>query len=149
MKTQFDSNKRVVSVENLKAMCAHVSGMCHTYKVTSVSRSRVHVTYSNPDEYGQDHPMTAVYPCYPSNAPANRDDADNPCVVLDILRVLNDNWDGEGWQAFDLLHDCPTLWRVPHTGKWRSHRQLRKDGDDRNVHSDTDTCTVCDLPEAS
>lgn len=109
MKTQFDRLERVVSVENLKAMCAHVSGTCRTYKVTSVSRSRVHVTYSNPDEYGQDHPMTAVYPCYPSNAPANPDDADNPCVVLDILRVLNDNWDGEGWQAFDLLHCCPSL----------------------------------------
>lgn len=114
MKTQFDSRIRVVSVENLRAMCARVSGVCHRFEVTGVSRSRVTVTYSNPNEYGTDHPMSAIYPCFPGGTA----DTENPYTVLSMLRVLNDNWNGDGWQAFDILHDCPVLWRSPVDCKW-------------------------------
>ena len=63
MKTQSDQKVRVVSLTNLEAMCNRVSGvMCHRFKVTKVSRSRVHVTYSNEDEWATAHPMIAVYP---------------------------------------------------------------------------------------
>lgn len=113
MHTQFDYKKRIVSLENLKAMCNHISGVCHRYQVTKVTPSRVHVTYSNPDEFGINHPMTAVYPCYPTNF-----DKDNPAVVMEIVRVNNDPYDGEGWQDFDCLLDCPPLWRHPVSGKW-------------------------------
>lgn len=120
MKTQFDFRKRVVSLENLRAMCERVSGVCHNYTVVKVSRSRVHVEYSNPTEYGTPQPMTAVFPCYPSGY-----EDDNQAVVLDIMRVIGDNWGGEGWQAFDCLIACPTLWRDPQTGKWETEKEIR------------------------
>lgn len=147
MKTQQDSKYRVVALENLRAMCKHMSGVAHTYQVTRVSRSRVHVEYSNPDEYGSPHPMTAVFPCYPS---AWADDQckgaagtnANPRVVLDYLRIIGDE-DGEGWQSFEVLRDCPTLYRDIevldvtksdgrlYQPRWRTHLQIRKDGDER------------------
>lgn len=121
MITQSDSKVRVVHLSNLKAMCARVSWVCHRYWVKKVSRSRVHVCYSNPDEYGSEHVMTAVFPCYPNGF---ADNEDNPNIVLDILRVFNDNWHGEGWQAFDTLLDCPTLWRDPSTNEWATKEEI-------------------------
>ena len=122
MRTQQDSRVRVVALDNLEAMCSRVSGMCHRFEVTKVSRSRVHVTYSNPDEYGADHPMIAVFPCYPSGF---QGDEDNPRVILDYLRVIHDSWDGEGWQAFEALRDCPTLWRSsPEATDWQTEDEI-------------------------
>jgi hypothetical protein len=120
MRTQFDHTQRVVSLDNLHAMCARVSGWAHRYEVSKVSRSRIHVTYSNPDEYGNESPMAAVFPCYPSTF----DGADNPAIVLDMIRVIADNWDGEGWQSFSQLLDCPVLWRNPTTGAWETETQI-------------------------
>lgn len=105
MKTQFDHNQRVVSLANLEAMCDRVSGTCHRYQVVKVTTNRVHVEYSNPDEYANDHPMLAVLPCWP----ADFNDKDNRAVVLTILRVVGDSWDGEGWQAFDPVMNCSPL----------------------------------------
>lgn len=116
MRIQADQQTRVVALSNLEAMCERVSGcMCHQFTVEKVTRSRVHVSYSNEDEWAVEHPMVAVFPCYP--APFG-----NECyVVLDILRVLYDNWDGEGWQAFQVLLDCPKLWRNPVDNDWYPH----------------------------
>ena len=146
MKTQQDTKIRTVALENLIAMCERVSGMCHRYAVTKVSRSRVHVEYSNPDEYGHEHPMTAVVPCYPSSF---SDDEDNPRVVFDILRVLHDDAFGEGWQNFDALLDYPTLWRGPNHKGWRTHREIVRDlGATTAPTADRpDTCVVCDIKE--
>lgn len=119
MKTQFDHQRRVVSLENLHAMCQRASGVvCHQFRVESVSRSRVHVSYSNESEYGTPNPMVAVFPCYPSH--------DQPAVVVDILRVINDTWDGEGWQAFHPLIDCPVLWRDPVTQEWATEDEITR-----------------------
>lgn len=107
MKTQFDHNQRVVSLANLEAMCDRVSGTCHRYQVVKVTTNRVHVEYSNPDEYANDRPMLAVLPCWP----ADFNDKDNRAVALTILRVVGDSWDGEGWQAFDTVFDCRPLYR--------------------------------------
>lgn len=107
MQTQADMRVRVVALSNLMAMCERVNGFAHAFEVTKVSRSRVHVTYSNPSEYGTPEPMTAVFPSYP-----NPFEAENPYVVLgEIMRVIGDTWNGEGWQAFQPLTDCPQLWR--------------------------------------
>jgi hypothetical protein len=108
MQTQQDHSVRVVALVNLRAMCERVSGWAHRFEISKVSRSRVHVTYSNPDEWGAEDAMTAVFPCYPSGFSG---DEENPRVVLDMLRVINDTWGGEGWQAFAPLLDCPQLWR--------------------------------------
>ena len=119
MKTQFDYQKRVVSLENLEAMCEHVSGTCHRYWVESVSRSRVKVGYSNPDEYANDRPMFAVFPCYPSGHDTVSHEA-SPAIVLDFLNIIHDSWDGEGWQSFQILLDCPVLWRNPNNNEWQA-----------------------------
>lgn len=117
---QFDYSKRVVSLSNLEAMCDHVSsGMCHNYTISKVTKNRVYVNYSNPDEYGHDEPMTVVFPCFPGGW-------DSVSVVLDILDVKHDNWNGEGWQAFRPLLDCPVLWRDPQSGKWIEQAPVSK-----------------------
>ena len=147
MRTQQDTRVRMVALANLEAMCERISGVAHRFEVSKVSRSRVHVTYSNPDEWGNEHPMTAVYPCYPSAWPG---DEDNPRVVLNVLRIINDAWDGEGWQAFVQLTDCPTVWRNGRedSDAWRTHKQIRNAGEDRREDL-PDTCVVCDLPSTS
>ena len=118
MKTQSDSKMRVVSLENLKAMCEERSGCyCHKYWIEKVSRSRVHVGYSNEDEYANSHPMYAVFPCYPNGF---QDNKDNPNVVLDFLNIVHDYEDGEGWQNFTYLLDCPVLWRDPENDTWKA-----------------------------
>jgi hypothetical protein len=113
--TQFDWAKRVVSLVNLEAMCKYISGTCHEFKVSKVTRNRAYVEYSNPTEYGTPEPMTLVLPCYPGGW-------DSTAVVLDILNVQHDNWHGEGWQAFQPLLDCPTLWRNPQTDTWEESK---------------------------
>ena len=145
METQQDSKVRMVALSNLIAMCERVSGTCHRFEVTKVSRSRVHVTYSNPDEWGNEfQPMTAVFPCYPSGW---HEDIDNPRVILEFMRVINDTWDGEGWQAFTILLDCPTLWRDPESNTWQSHKEIRDAGKEVVNNIAMDTCVVCDLKE--
>ncbi len=146
METQSDMRIRVVALANLRAMCERASGTCHRYKVEEVSRSRVHVTYSNPDEYGREHPVTAVYPCYPSDYWPH--DTENPRVVLDVLRVIGDDSDGEGYQYFEPLTDCPSLWRdTPNDEpRWRTHGEIMRD-DPSLKPGGHDPCVVCDLPE--
>lgn len=133
MKTQQDHTVRIVALENLRAMCDRASGYCHRYTITTVSRSRVHVEYSNPDEYGAEHPMIAVFPCYPSGWP--QDSTENPRVILEIMRVIHDDADGEGWQAFTPILECPVLWRDSKDGGWQTAQEIedRKLAEARNA----------------
>jgi hypothetical protein len=55
---------RLIEVNTLKAMAKVQSGMAHRYTVERTSDHRVRVTYSNPDEWGSEHPITAFYPCF-------------------------------------------------------------------------------------
>ena len=107
MKTHEDGMYRVVSLDNLVAMCEAASGTCHRYWIAKVSRSRVHVGYSNPDEYGNEAPMYAILPCFPSGWPG---DAENPRVLIHCMRVIGDSWNGAGWQAFEGLWGFTVLW---------------------------------------
>lgn len=113
MKTQQDTSVRMLALENLRAMCENASGVCHRYWIEKVSRSRVHIGYSNPDEYAHESPMFAVLPVIPSSFPG-----DSPRVIVQVLRVIHDADDGEGWQYFDVLwtqyatHDGSGDWRV-------------------------------------
>lgn len=129
MKTQFDHRVRVVSLENLRALCARASGVAHTYEVTKVSRSRVHVTYSNPDEYGSARPLTAVFPCYPSTF----EGASNPAVVLECSRLIGSSRDEESIdiQSFDPILAGPVLYRrvPPAPEVWQTRQEI--DGTDR------------------
>lgn len=149
MNTQFDHSLRTVSLENLRAMCERISGVCHTYSIVKVSRSRVHVEYSNPDEYGFPEPVTAIYPCIPN---PYRAEPDNPAVIIGAaLRYIGD-YDGYGCQAFDSLTECPTLWRTSEgtirpTGDWHSHAEILARDGDTHAELRPDTCTVCDLPK--
>ncbi len=102
MKTQQDNPVRMLALDNLRAMCEEASGTCHRYWIEKVSRSRVHVGYSNPDEWANENPMYLVLPSFPSPWP---EDKGNPRVLVEPMRVINDTWDGEGHQAFDPLWD--------------------------------------------
>lgn len=121
---QMDSSVRVVAVTNLRAMCVRASGMAHRYWVEKVTRSRVWVGYSNPDEWGAEHPMFAIFPCYP-NLTANDNGWENLVAVLDFMRIVHDSWEGEGWQAFTPLVDCVQLWFNPQTEKWASKDEVK------------------------
>jgi hypothetical protein len=103
MKIQFDYNCRVVSQSNLEAMCERISGVCHNYYLEELTSTRAGVVYSNPDEWGQDHPMTAYLPVF------WRDEV--PYIVLDIVDMRGDEF-GDGDQFFHPLLDCPELYRV-------------------------------------
>jgi len=118
MNTHFDKKVRVVSLENLKAMCDRASGECHRFEVTKVTRSRVHVTYSNPDEYAVDHPVTAVYPIYP-----NVFESENPSVVLDVITMYGPEPDID---CFYLIEECGPLFRHERNGKvvWESEYDI-------------------------
>ena len=121
MRLQMDHKVRTVALTNLYAMCERVSGMCHRFEVESVSANRVGVSYSNPDEYGNESPMTAYFPSWPicSSDPANR------VVVLDMTSLEGDTWDGGGWQAFSPLLDCPSLWRsTPDATDWGTREEI-------------------------
>lgn len=102
---QFDWKKRVVSLNNLRAMCARISGMCHRFTVESVGAHSVRVSYSNPDEYGNAEPVTAVFPAYLVKNFGTKETA----VVLDAITYLHDR--DEAWQAFEQLYGCPELFR--------------------------------------
>ena len=121
METQSDTRMRVVALSNLKAMCERVSVIAHRYWIESYSDHRVCVGYSNPDEYGTESAMYAWFPAFRSGW---QEDKENPYVVFNILRVTNDNWDGEGWQAFDPLLEYPTLWRDPITNEWYTREEI-------------------------
>lgn len=55
---------KLIELHTLMATAVQQSGECHRYTVERTSEHRVRVTYSNPDEYAVDNPITAFYPCY-------------------------------------------------------------------------------------
>lgn len=114
MKTQMDTRMRVVTLQNLKAMCDHQSGVCHRYWVERVTRLYVTVGYSNPDEYGSEDPVYALFPCFPNTYwPGNED---NPMVVVDYIQKLINA--GQYDDYFEYLQDCPVLWLSPDDNQW-------------------------------
>lgn len=157
MNTQFDYRARIVSLESLHAMCARISGMSHRFTVTKVSRSRVHVEYSNPNEYGTPHPVTAIYPCFPSKFGSASDVA----VALDALRYTGGTDGGYEYQAFDQLTDSPTLWRSPTKFQMNAQGAMREQAPVWESHAGINArlnaagkptaqscgCTVCDVPK--
>ena len=119
MRTQYDGKARVVALSNLRAMCDRVSGVCHRYHVVKVTANRVYVEYSNPNEYGTEYPITAVYPSFPSD--------DGCFVVLDWMLRCTGAVDGDGSeeQAFDCLVTSETLWRSnPDKNDWRTQQEI-------------------------
>lgn len=142
MLTQSDSKTRVVSLSNLRAMCDRVSGVCHRYDVIKVSRSRAHIQYSNPDEYGSGRPIVAVCAVIPGHGSEDRRVVNgaevNPRIILDPITYLtgNDPEIYDPYQSFIPILDCPSLWRSgPYAADWHTHSEVRPD-DDRC------TCTI-------
>lgn len=154
MKTQQDTQVRMVALENLTAMCWRISDTCHRFQIIKITSTRCHVQYSNPDEYGNPSPVVAVFPVIPSGWADDKGQSlqypdPNPRVFLCALRYTGGRPEDESWQAFEQLYDCPTLWRTTHmNGKetWRSHLEIRHAGEDQRT-DEHDTCVVCDLPK--
>ena len=125
MKTQFDNKVRVVSLENLKAMCERCSGTCNGYHIGKVTTNRVHVwtntSSSESESFG--HPVTAVFPAWPSGF----DGKENPSVALEIMRVIGETDDDyDASQEFWPLLDCEPLCRSLKDGKelWQSEYEI-------------------------
>lgn len=98
--SHYDRKIRIVSLDNLTAMCARISTRADRYDISSVTRSRVRVTFQQ-SGWGL---IDAIYPCYPS--PHDK----NPNVVLDALRyVPSDPNDPRDNSAFFALVDGPEL----------------------------------------
>jgi len=55
---------RCIEINTLKAMAKVQSGMAHRFTVERTSEHRARVTYSNPDEWGGECPITAYFPCF-------------------------------------------------------------------------------------
>jgi hypothetical protein len=125
MKIQCDYKKRVVALTNLQAMCERISGTCHRFSVVKVTPHTVYVEYSNPNEYGTEYPMQAVFPAWQTEA--WQAEGKDTYIVLDILRVQNDSEDGGGWQNFQQLIDCPELFRSTiESNEWLSREEWSK-----------------------
>jgi hypothetical protein len=129
---QFDQSVRVVSIRNLRAMCARVSGHCHTfiaddparYMTPAGSVLSVRVEYSNPTEYGNPEPIATIYPIAYIFGP------DDPAVILQGIAWQDDyiNPDDVGldgmFQAFDALEACPHLFASsPHSDDWMTREE--------------------------
>jgi hypothetical protein len=122
MRTQQDHKVRAVSLANLEAMCNRASGMCHRFSVSKVSRSRVHVDYSNPDEYGHERPITAVFPCIPNDF-----EPENPIVLIGaMLRTIGGDGDPDyDYQQFDPIVSGSALYRS--RTDWRTRQEISGD----------------------
>jgi hypothetical protein len=115
---QFDQNPRWVSINNLRAMCERVSGcVCHQFKVEKITPRFIYVSYSNENEYATPNPMIAVFPRLDFHK-------GEIGAVLEYHNIINDSWDGEGWQAFEAIRDCPKLWRNLEDGIWRTEKEI-------------------------
>jgi hypothetical protein len=134
MKTQQDNDVRMVALENLKAMCERASGTCHRYWIEKVTRSRVWVGYSNPNEYGTEQPFYAVFPSYPSSW---REDEDNPRVVLDCLRIVGGG-DHGSIDDFYIITDGPHLWRNPLDNTWKTVDEIKREKEGRDREKGVD-----------
>lgn len=114
LKSYTDHMVRVVSFEALDAMCEYVSGVSHKFCPVKLTARYCYIQYENPDEYGTPDPVTAVYPLYREEIGGET----MICVVLDLVKVLNNDEAGTMWQVFERLTTCPTLYRDPQTGEW-------------------------------
>ena len=124
MKPYTDHLRRVVSFEVLDAMCEKVSGVVHTYRPVKLTERYCYIRFSNPDEYGFENPVTAVYPAYRMGIVGQT----MICVVLDPVRIINDVENVVG-EAFDRLTGCPTMHRHPKTGEWHTAEERVDDSD--------------------
>lgn len=83
-----DMNVRLIELNTLIAMAKVQSGMAHRYHIEKTSNHRVRVTYSNPDEWGHEYPLTAFFPCF-------KGDFSTWWVVIQITKVEGgrDEWE--------------------------------------------------------
>lgn len=99
MKTWRNDKVNIVTMAQMEKVCNDISGTCHRFWIHKVTKNRVYIAYSNPDEYANENPMYAVFPIYPGH------EKDNENIVLDIIDVKRDYPDGEGWLNFMQIMD--------------------------------------------
>ena len=94
----------LVELGILEEACAVSSGMCRKYTVEE-GKTQVTVCFSNPDEYGNDQPVGAVFPLVKTQT--------GKAVLLEALRYRGEQSDGRNpyrdpefvWQCFSPLLD--------------------------------------------
>jgi hypothetical protein len=101
----------IIELASLAAYCKTWSCMCRRYTVERTSNHRVLVTYSNPDEWGVDHPISCYLPCYR--------DGDAWWVVLAPTSFIHvgEEWEYDPSQAFEFIWSAeaenPNSWLEP------------------------------------
>lgn len=78
-----------VDIDTLGKILEDGSGVCHRYGISSIGANRIKIGYSNPNEYGTDDWVYAVYPIYSYTAFSRK----TTIVVLDLVDVINDPHD--------------------------------------------------------
>lgn len=101
----------VIELASLAAYCKTHSGVAHRYTVERTSGHRVMATYSNPDEWGNDQPMSCYLPCFW--------DGDVWWVVLTptSYQDVGVGWKHDPYQAFGFIWrakaENPNEWLTP------------------------------------
>lgn len=92
-----------IELASLAAWCKTQSGVCHRYTVERTSDHRVLATYSNPDEYGYDNPISCYLPCFW--------DGRAWWVVLTptSYRNVGEDWEYDPHQAFQVIWDAEAV----------------------------------------
>lgn len=92
-----------MTITEIAQVCRAISGTCHRYKIESVTRSRVKISYSNPNEYGSERPIFAYYPIVLYQA--NNDQGTIACLEFGHYTGA-----GEDWQAFYAITCARVEW---------------------------------------
>lgn len=117
---------RIVSADQLRAMCDRASGTAHTFAL-DMGKTRATITYSNPDEYGSARPFALRLPIIQAFGA--------PQVVLQHASEAGPGLDEHDrdacYQAVDAaVLSAPDLYPVPDSSDWETmHERLQRKGD--------------------
>lgn len=92
-----------LTITAIAKLCAFHSGMCHRYAIESVTRNRVKISYSNPNEYGTPRPIYAYFPIVLYQH--GNDQGTIACVTFGHYTGA-----GEDYQAFDVIRYGRVTW---------------------------------------
>ena len=122
-KTSYDTKTRVVSVDQLIAMCDHASGVAHKFYVVMEHSNKIWIGYNNPDDQLNDDPVSVAFPIYRLGVKSLTGQRVR-VVVLDIVDARNDPRQ-EAFDMFAPLIECPRLW-YGFDGVWKAAPESKK-----------------------
>ena len=94
---------KAMTITEIATVCRAISGVCHVYKIEKVTRRRVCVSYSNPNEYGTPRPIRAYFPIVLFTP-------NNDQQTIACLEFAHYAGAGDDWQAFHALTCARVEW---------------------------------------